>query len=607
MFKELLKDFAYFLLVLFFVVALPACGGSGSGNTDGSISADGGTVSDEDWDEAAVRRVLHTFAYGGFASDAQITTWADMPPEEAVVEIINFEISNELVSPTDSYDTISTTDGTLKGLSTYWSTSGSQNKISDSSQEKYDIDYWGLPERVWVQTVSKRGLNPVRQKIGLWETNYHLAVNMDAGINNRQMLRYYDDIMNSLDYGDAYQNVMALAGQSAAVATQYNHKKNVFEDARFEGNEDFAREYHQLFFGILGDYDPEYHEIYAIRNTAKALTDMEIERIEPEGESAYWSDEVTFGTEYHYPSGLDILDQIIDGPTAKEKIENLAQYSIEHEESLDNLPIIIVRGLADDNLDDSKIEQIQEMWQNLDEKNLLAFLRQYAISYTFHNTTRVKYWTSIDRNILISNLISVDNEETYLGYYNPESRINGEDVDLFYPTHNVFGGQTGLDASDSPFIFKEAYNRSTDGYWWYSKTTASEDNVVVWRKDWAKIMPTSDDGTYRVKDVGEWLWNRFIGDGLKNFGSLERAYVYALLGSGKDFGYFVNSNNPLNVYTKDQIDGDTTLQELMVDMEIALINIGNEDLDVRKTANYRVGLAISFITATPYMFAQEGL
>ena len=34
-------------------------------------------VSDEQWDDTAVRKVLHTFAYGGHATDAQISAWAE--------------------------------------------------------------------------------------------------------------------------------------------------------------------------------------------------------------------------------------------------------------------------------------------------------------------------------------------------------------------------------------------------------------------------------------------------------------------------------------------------------------------------------------------------
>ena len=48
------------------------------------------TVPQKDWNETAVRKVLHIFAFGGFATDAQIKTWASMKPEEAINEILSF-------------------------------------------------------------------------------------------------------------------------------------------------------------------------------------------------------------------------------------------------------------------------------------------------------------------------------------------------------------------------------------------------------------------------------------------------------------------------------------------------------------------------------------
>ena len=45
------------------------------------------TVSDTVWDSAAVRRVLHTFAFGGQTTDYQISVWAAMRPEQAIKQI----------------------------------------------------------------------------------------------------------------------------------------------------------------------------------------------------------------------------------------------------------------------------------------------------------------------------------------------------------------------------------------------------------------------------------------------------------------------------------------------------------------------------------------
>ncbi len=46
------------------------------------------TIPDKDWTETSVRKVLHLFAFGGFASDAQIKTWTGMRPEVSITEIL---------------------------------------------------------------------------------------------------------------------------------------------------------------------------------------------------------------------------------------------------------------------------------------------------------------------------------------------------------------------------------------------------------------------------------------------------------------------------------------------------------------------------------------
>lgn len=559
-------------------------------------------VSNEDWDEIAVRKVLHLFAYAGFADDTQIKTWAEMDPGSAIVEMITFDTTNPYLSKADEYDRLDRYDATLTGLSSLWSGYNCSNKIPLDLRDYFEKDTYNSPARTWINAATKRGLNPVRQKIGLFETNYHLVVNQNAGVSNRQVYRYYDDIMTSLADHTYYQDVLSMAALSAAIAVQYNHRENIFIDARFEGNEDFAREFHQLFFGILGEYDPEYHELTTIRGTAKALTDMNVEWVK-ENDNSFWSPDITYGTEFHYPGSLEILYQTIEGDTAKEKIENLSQYTIGHQESLDNLPVIFVRGLADDNLDDEKIEEIRAIWAGLENKDLLTFLRKYAVSTTFHNPTRVKYWSSIDRHLIITNLLTLNNLESYLGYYYPESYLKNEGFEIFRPINNVFGHQTGLEASDAPSLFKETYNRSIDRYWFFARTDEEEDN---WQKDWAAVIPQEEGSTYRVQEVAEWLWDRFVADGLVNFGALERAQVYALLGSGKDFGYFVDPGNATTVYTEEEINTDPVLQELMSDLAIAII-LDSDDDEKRETANFRVGLAIAFISATPYVFAQEGI
>ena len=365
--------------------------------------------------------------------------------------MITFDEFNDLLSP----DNVSGADGTLAGLARTWMSS--EGPMPTNRRESFDVDQWSSPSNAWRAAITRTGPNPVRHRIGLLETNYHLAVNQDAGVNNWQVFRHYDDVMGALADGLPYHQVLARAAGTAAVATQYNHRTNRFSDGRFFGNEDFARELHQLFFGILGDYDPEEHEIVTIRNTAKMLTDMEVAWIEEtEDEGAHWDDTVTFGTEFHYPSSLEILGQEIAGATAEEMIDAVVEIAIDHAESLDNLPLIIVRFLADDVLDDVETAAIQEAWGEMESKNLLDFLRAYATSTTFHSPTRVHRWTSIERNMLLSNLITLTTDEAVLGLFDPNSQIRTEGVAIFRPLWNVFGGQTGLDATASGLVFREA-------------------------------------------------------------------------------------------------------------------------------------------------------
>ena len=81
-------------------------------------------------------------------------------------------------------------------------------------------------------------------------------------------------------------------------------------------------------------------------------------------------------------------------------------------------------------------------------KNLLDFLRSYAISTTFHDASRIKYWTSIDRNLIASNRVTLSSGEAYAVFYDARYLASGEGVQMFRPVYNVFGAQTGLMAAN---------------------------------------------------------------------------------------------------------------------------------------------------------------
>jgi hypothetical protein len=558
-------------------------------------------VSDEAWDDTAVRKVLHTFAYGGHATDAQIAAWADMPPELAIVEMLSFEQHNLLLSPVtaSNYDQVDRRDGTLQGLSEFWSSDDPSNGVPAENRQRYQIDFW-TPDNLWVTAVTSRGLNPFRQKIGLWETNYHLAVNRDAGVPTRPIVHYYDDIMAALEGGAPYQDMLSTAATSAAIALQYGHFRNRFRNGVCSCNEDFAREYHQLFFGVLGDYDPDYHETVTIKNTAKALTDMSIER----DEAGSITGKISFGAEFHYPGILEILETDYWGADMRDRIGQLSQDEINRPESLNNLPVMIISGLADDNLNEAKIAQIRRAWAAMQPKDLLTFLRAYAISTLFHSEDRIKYLSSIDRNMLLANKVGLNNEENYLDLHQTLG-YRQEDVQAFHPTHNVFGNQTGVEASSSADVFRNNYNRvtSTDGRY---RRASGEVFGRLWERDWGSVVPVGQGGEYVVRNVAEWLWNRFIGDGLKHFGPLERAHVYALLASNRDLIYLASPEDLSRVITSSELETEPALIALVDNLSNQSLFLASSDSDERHYANERIGQAINFIVATPYIFAQEG-
>jgi hypothetical protein len=70
------------------------------------------------WNESAVRRVLHTFAYGGYATDQQITTWSNMVPETAIQQMLTFDRLNPQLSPIE--DVTANYAGSLDAMQALW-------------------------------------------------------------------------------------------------------------------------------------------------------------------------------------------------------------------------------------------------------------------------------------------------------------------------------------------------------------------------------------------------------------------------------------------------------------------------------------------------------
>ncbi|MBP9886668.1 MAG: hypothetical protein KBF93_10260 [Leptospiraceae bacterium] len=598
-------------------------------------------IADSDWNEQKVRSILHAFAYGGGATDAQITAWEAMGPSRAIVEIIGMWTVNSKLAQasSDGNATINPNDGTLSKLSHYYGTTGPATSRADFEQ-RY-IPWHNSPARTFIQAVATRGLNPVRQKIAFFESNYHLALNQDKNITDVQMFRHYDSIANDLAraYRDelGYEDVLANIALSAPVATQYNHKKNIYQNGAFIGNEDFAREYHQLYFGILGvgvdrsgllDKNAipagnaesfNSHEENTIKYTSWALTDIQVRQL---GNDSF-SDVATYGTSRHTPGPLNIYAIENRGETAEARIKILSKHSIDHSESKNTLPLIIVAGLADENLDQTnsiitgtsdpnigtKVARIQALWQSMAKKNFIEFIRKYAISTMFYDPTRVKYQTTVDRTLTNANTTLVTNNELSAGLVRYDWEIYSENIVPFRPEHDVFGGQTGLEASNTDDVFRNAHNTSASGQ--FGAVGIWQGGRSVRIKDFRNLLPSRSD--IQIDTVAEFLWKRLLGDAtLSYYGTLEKAHIVALLASGKDLNYFLCGPgvDVGQCNTKDNITSEATitathLSTIKTAAASTMFKSGATTEEIN-TDNDRIGSAIDFILATPYVFVQVG-
>lgn len=516
------------------------------------------------WNERAVRKVLKIFAFGGHATDAQIREWSYMQPQTAIAEMLNFSEHNLKLSPLargEKYTETARAHGTMREFYEYVGSENSDIPIPVSERRHLSIDGYRF-DSTFARMIAVRGLNPFRQRIGFWETNYHLATNRDAGVSRQQMVQYYDEIMAAHEARLPYHEVMGVAAKSAAVAIQYGHYRNRWRtqngESYCECNDDFAREIHQLYYGIFGANDPN-HEDGTIRETAKMLTDMDVPYIEDFGRDIH----VDFDTRYHHTNSLTILGQTISGANARAKIDNLMPISIMHPESLNNLPIMIISTLADDNLNEARRNQLRAAWAELGpNKDFLSFIHAYATSDLFHGPEQFKYLTSFERAFYLANKFNVDNIEAYLSNDWADGRA-GREVDdvmegdnaseIFRPLHNVFGGQNSTEASDSAVAFEKNYNRSaTQESWQFEQALPvacdSCDLGQPWLKDWTKVIPAVNGG-YTADYVAEWLWRHVVGN-FANYTSLERAHLVALLGArrlpradGTEYSWQTNNRN----------------------------------------------------------------
>lgn len=588
------------------------------------------------WSEAHVRRVLRAFAYGGLASDVQIEAWGEMRAGKAIRQMLTFDVNNERLSP--SVDINAGKCGSLAEMQQFWSSDDPENPMSYSERRYYnelsgsDRMSDGNLQRTWTKAISTRGCNPFLHKMGLFLSNYHASISI-GNTRPALMRAYYDDYIVSLAAGDDFVQVMTKGAQHAAVARAYRHQYNTYNAAgEFTGNEDFAREYLQLFFGIAGTTeDPEYYETVAIKNNALVLTGMNLDRV-PDAygsvrKADWWASPIKFynhtdesgrsvrNRELHYQSELEdqscieVLHADICGRNAKQKLNKLGPVAASHPESLDYVPVALVQFFADDGLTVKKTRLIRELWRDSDF-DLLAFIQAYAISPAFHSPSTVKYFTSFERNLITQNASILGNEENFSKstFYSPYSRMKDQGVLVFEPIRNVFGHQTGLDAVADPYIFKDAFLQNTDNGRYHHLTRMDYrleegGQQYTFDKDWSQVIPVNADHEYIVADVANYLWERFIGDGGKNFDIIARAQVYALLSTGRDFGYLVDPDNPdpaVFYGTRDILGEHARASAVFHEVAAQKMSFSITE------SNRRVGMAINFITMTPFAFAMEG-
>jgi hypothetical protein len=450
------------------------------------------TVAADSWNRAAVERVLHIFAFGGRASEGQIQQWVTMGPV-AIRQMLTFQPNNPYLAP--PVDTLSASVNSLQQLQTLLASDSSRNPLCPSVRSNFaiyaptssgEVSYSLLGvQRTWLAAAHVRGGNPFRHKVGLWLTNYLMATSPSHTKINLTR-DHYDAVMRLLTFGAPFWRVLAEGAASAAIASEYGHRYATFDNSRgvFSGSDDFAREFHQIFFKINGvDDGADYHENTTIADTALLLTGMAIDQAPPPaGVPLRDEDRLVTPIDFtdhrdatgvtirnrtlHHQAPLEILHTTITGTNAEEKLQDLASVAILHPESLDNLPVEIIRFFGDDNLTADKIAVIREDWRaGVGSRNdLLEFLRRYATSTTFHNPSTYKYMTGFDQTIIPWNISNADNNEFYTTYSLPVTTLTALNTMPFDPIFRIFGHQTGLDAANDAMVFRSVYNQSvTDG------------------------------------------------------------------------------------------------------------------------------------------------
>ncbi len=595
------------------------------------------TVSANDWNTTAVRRVLQAFAFGGQADDAQIATWASMIPNVAITQMLNFRPGNRKLSSSGSGALAVGACTSLTDLQALWSSDDPANPLRVSDRRYYALlneDQAQLSQLglflVWSRAMYTRGCNLFLHKMAFYLTNYHASIHIqNAGVALTR--DYYNDTIEALASGSNFIDLMYNAATNGALAFAYGHFTNYVDprNGQFHGNDDFAREYFQLLFGIKGttEEDKDYHESVTIENNALLLTgmmlDLEPERfgskrrldwllspidfsdhVDPSGRQIY-----NRTAHYNYRIGalscLEILHEKICGGTAPVKLRALGEIAGRHPESMANTPLKIIRSFADNVISDAEALALQTAWASANF-DLLKFIRAYAVSTLFHNPDTFKYWSAFERNLIVYNASILDNEEAFARpfYAGPVVRMYEQGALVFAPIRDVFGGQTGTDAANDRYVFKNAWSANVENPDVLAVAEIPyrlepDGAPKLWQKDWGAVIPANASGEYIVGDVAEWLWNRFIPDDGENFDPIARAQIHALLATGFDFAAVVNRTDLDAIFSSaDIVEGPAA--EVNTELAAMSMNFANPDEQLR------VGMAINFITMLPYTFATGG-
>ncbi len=594
-------------------------------------------VSAEQWNQAAVRHVLQAFAFGGHASSQQIATWVGMNPHAAITEMLNFELVNPQLSAPGPADVSSGKCHSMTELQTFWGSDDPANplRMADRQFHRLLSDNMLLRQAglyfTWARAMQTHGCNLFLHKMAFYLTNYHASIHIDnAGV---ALIRdYYDDTVRALSEGEDFVGLMFHAASNGALAVAYGHASNYVHPftGAFSGNDDFAREYFQLLFGIEGtSEDPQYHESVSIENNAKLLTGMapdflanrfgSIARFDWFTSDLDFTDHVDstgrqvrnrtahFDFRLGAASCLEILHQQVCGANAEQKLRSLGSVAASHPESMASVPLKLVRFFADTVITPEEQAALQLAWADANF-DLLKFVRAYAISTQFHDPSTWKYWSAFERNLIVHNATILDNQESFARpeFYGSLVRMFEQGVLPFAPIRDVFGGQTGNDAANDRFVFKNAWSANVENPEVLSSVIQFQGREgggvsVRWQKNWSSEIPGNAQGEYLVQYVAEWLWSRFIADGGVQFDNLARAQVYSLLATGFDFVAVLGADGPATVLNSADLQPGTTANLYMRALAEHKMNLA----ELRQQHN--IGMAINFISMLPYAFATGGV